>query len=79
MFKFGVTGLDLRRFKSSLAAAGKGAKGIVSSSAYTKSQAHLYEKYLRSLHFNSTGLRELQGMKVPYPVDFKTGKPIGLK
>ena len=41
-----------------------------------KYQAHATEKYFRSLHFNSTGIRHLDGMKVPYPIDFLTGLPI---
>ncbi|SFF27015.1 hypothetical protein SAMN04488541_10232 [Thermoflexibacter ruber] len=41
-----------------------------------KNQAHLMEKYLRSLHYTSTGQWRLDGMKVPFPHDLNTGKRI---
>lgn len=39
-----------------------------------QSDAHLYEKYLRSIHFQVTGIWDLPGMKYPYPHDLTTGK-----
>jgi hypothetical protein len=72
LYKFGVTDANLARYEQSLKEAGKGAFGKFSS-VMPKSQAHLMEKYLRSLHFNTTGQYALPGMKVPYPVNFNTG------
>jgi hypothetical protein len=34
------------------------------------------EKYLRSLHYASTGQWDLDGMKVPHPVYLNTGEKI---
>lgn len=34
------------------------------------------EKYLRSLHYASTGQWRLNGMKVPHPVNLNTGEKI---
>jgi len=42
----------------------------------TKQEAHVLEKYMRSLHYNSTGIRRLDGMNKPFPVDFLTGEII---
>ncbi len=58
--------------KRSLKLAGPGAVPKYSS-IMPKNQAHIMEKYLRSLHFSSTGQWWLPGMKYPYPVNFSTG------
>jgi len=75
LFKFGVTDANFVRMNQSLKLAGNGSyakwSGII-----TKQEAHIAEKYLRSLHFNSTGQYILPGMKVPYPINFNTGLPI---
>jgi hypothetical protein len=75
LFKFGVTDADFGRMNQSLEMAGPG-----SYARYTdimpKYQAHLGEKYLRSLQYNSTGVWPLPGMKVPYPIDFTTQLPV---
>ena len=75
LFKFGVTDANLVRYKQSLLEAGPGATGKFSG-IVPKFQAHINEKYLRSLQFNSTGQYFLPGMKIPYPVDFDTLKRI---
>jgi RHS repeat-associated protein len=75
LYKFGVTGANLVRYNQSLLQAGPGAYGRFSS-IMPKMQAHMMEKYLRSLHYNSTGQYALPGMKVPYPVNLNTGIPI---
>jgi RHS repeat-associated protein len=72
VFKFGVTDANLVRMNQSLAEAGQGATAVYSA-VMPKFQAHVSEKYLRSLQYNSTGQYALPGMVVPYPVDFKTG------
>jgi len=41
-----------------------------------KYQAHLGEKYLRSLQYSSIGVWPLPGIKVPYPIDFATKLPV---
>lgn len=41
-----------------------------------KFRAHIMEKYLRSLHYASTGQWDLNGMKVPHPVNLNTGEKI---
>jgi RHS repeat-associated protein len=75
LFKFGVTDVNFVRMNQSLEMAGPG-----SYARYTdvmpKYQAHLGEKYLRSLQYNSTGVWPLPGMKVPYPIDFTTKLPV---
>ncbi len=75
LYKFGVTGANLKRYEKVLSQAGPGAYGKFSS-VMAKSDAHVMEKYLRSLHFNSTGQYALPGMKVPFPANFTTGFPI---
>jgi len=75
LYKFGVTDANLGRFGQSIKQAGPGAYGKYSQ-IMPKYQAHIMEKYLRSLHFHSTGVWRLDGMKIPYPVDFDTGLPI---
>ncbi|SFB85993.1 hypothetical protein SAMN05421780_101790 [Flexibacter flexilis DSM 6793] len=75
LYKFGVTDANLFRYAQSLKQAGPGAYGKISS-VMPKNQAHKMEKYLRSLHYNSTGQYTLPGMKIPYPVNFNTGLPI---
>ncbi|MCV6630439.1 MAG: hypothetical protein OIF50_11355 [Flavobacteriaceae bacterium] len=77
LHKFGVTDANLVRYGQSLKSAGPGAYGKFSSIMY-KGKTHTMEKYLRSLHFNSTGQYSLPGMKIPYPVNFNTGLPIKL-
>ena len=76
--KFGVSDADLIRSEKSLMEAGPGSYGKYSD-IVPKYQAHINEKYLRSLHYNSTGTYTLPGMKIPYPVNLRTGiriKPI---
>jgi RHS repeat-associated protein len=75
LYKFGVTDQNLERYGKSLLEAGPGSYGTYSS-VMPKFQAHISEKYLRSLQFNSTGQYALPGMKIPYPVNFTTGLPI---
>ena len=75
LYKFGVTDANLSRYGQSLKQAGPGAYGKFSN-VMPKNQAHILEKYLRSLHYNSTGQYALPGMKIPYPVNFNTGLPI---
>jgi hypothetical protein len=75
LFKFGVTDAELFRYNESLKLAGPGFYGKYSN-IMIKGQAHLMEKYLRSLHYNSTGVWELPGMIKPYPANFTTGLPI---
>lgn|GEM_PF-4789548 len=75
LYKFGVTDANLVRYGQSLRQAGPGAYGKYSS-IMPKNQAHIMEKYLRSLHYNSTGQYALPGTKIPYPVNFNTGLPI---
>ena len=70
--KFGVTDANLARYNQSLKAAGPGAYGKYSQIMY-KGKAHATERYLRSLHYNSTGKYAIPRMKIPYPVDFSTG------
>lgn len=72
LYKFGVTDENLVRYGQSLKEAGPGAYGKVSG-VMEKSEAHIMEKYLRSLQYNSTGQYALPGMKYPYPVNFETG------
>ena len=75
LYKFGVTDAKFVRYEQSLKEAGKGAVGRYSG-IMEKKQAHLMEKYLRSLHYNSTGQYLLPGMKIPYPINFSTGLPV---
>lgn len=75
LYKFGVTKADMIRYNQSLALAGPGAYRFYSS-VMDKSTAHMMEKYLRSLHYNSTGTYQIPGMKIPYPVNFETGKRV---
>ncbi len=46
------------------------------SQVVPKYVAHLQEKYIRSLHYASTGRWRLPGMIVPYPIDFSTMTPV---
>ena len=75
LFKFGVSDANLLRYNQSLKLAGPGSYGKYSS-IMPKKTAHIMEKYLRSLHYNSTGQWTIPGMKVPYPIDFNTGLSI---
>lgn len=75
LFKFGVTDANFIRMNQSLKLAGEGSYGSFSS-IMIKSEAHIMEKYLRSLHFNSTGVYQLPGMKVPFPINLNTGNII---
>ncbi len=75
LYKFGVTDKNLGRYMQSLKEAGPGSTGKYSG-IMTKQEAHMMEKYLRSLHYNSTGQYTLPGMKIPYPRDFDTMTPI---
>lgn len=67
----GVTDANLLRYNKSLKDAGAGAYGKFSE-IMPKNQAHIAEKYSRSLYYNSTGKWDLRDMKVPHPVDFNT-------
>jgi hypothetical protein len=82
LFKFGVSDAGLVRYYESLTAAGPGATGTYSKVSIPKWRAHVHEKYLRSLHYASTGQWYLDGMKIPYPHDLNTGKrlpkPLGI-
>jgi hypothetical protein len=78
LHKFGVTNSNLVRYNESLLDAGPGSYGKYSD-IIPKYQAHINEKYLRSLHYSSTGVYRIPGMKIPYPVNLRTGiriKPI---
>lgn len=78
VYKFGVTDAKLFRFKQSLLEAGPNAYGKYSNEM-PKFKAHISEKYLRSLYFNSTGNYYMRGMTYPYPVNFDTGSRISPK
>ncbi len=65
--KFGVSDAAGMRLRTSLTEAGLGAT-FKRSGIMTKRQAHLTEKYMRSLHYNSTRILDLPGMKYPFPV-----------
>ena len=41
-----------------------------------RDKAHIMERYLRGLQFNSIGQYSLPRMKIPYTIDFNTGLPI---
>ncbi len=77
VYKFGVSGADLKRYNQSLIEAGPNAFGKYSD-IKPKFKAHISEKYMRSLHYNTTGDYFLPGMKIPFPVDFDTRMPIKL-
>ena len=49
---------------------------LIFSCVMSKNDANLLEKYLRSLHFSSTGQYLLLGMKILYPAKFNKGLPI---
>lgn len=72
LYKFGVTDADFKRYLQSIKEAGPNAFGRYSP-IMPKFRAHLLEKYLRSLQYNSTGQYRLDGMKIPYPIDLNTG------
>jgi hypothetical protein len=76
LVKFGVTDTWNIRMNVSRLMAGPGAKAVPSLSTFTKQEAHILEKYLRSLQYNSTQLYYLPSMKVPYPINFETGAKI---
>ncbi|OCX50795.1 hypothetical protein BEL04_18875 [Mucilaginibacter sp. PPCGB 2223] len=76
LVKVGVSDANGVRLRQSLKAAGEGAT-YRTSGVVPKATAHIFEKYLRSLQYNSTGQYNLLDMKKPYPVDFNTGRPIG--
>ena len=71
-----MTDAQLTRYRLVLQELGEAYYGRVSQSIMPKWQAHRMEKYLRSLHYNTTGQYFLDGMKVPYPVDLLTGARI---
>ncbi len=73
--KFGVSDAAGLRLAESLKDAGKGATAEVTK-IMPKYRSHLMEKYLRTLHYNSTGTWELPAMQRPHPVNFETGKKI---
>ncbi len=77
VYKFGVTDPNLKRYGISLKEAGPNSTGIFSD-IKPKYEAHISEKYMRSLYFNSTGKYFLEGMKIPFPVNFDTGLRIKL-
>lgn len=79
LYKFGVTDAKGVRYNQSLTEAGAGATGKMSEAVMPKKEAHLLEKHLRSLQYNSTGVYKLEGMKRPFPANFYTGLPIKLK
>ena len=72
LYKFGVSAKNGKRLAQSLAEAGEGATARVGK-IIPKYQAHIFEKYLRSLHFASTGEWEIPGMIYPYPRNLGTG------
>ncbi|MCY2962142.1 MAG: polymorphic toxin-type HINT domain-containing protein, partial [Planctomycetota bacterium] len=74
--KFGVTDAAGKRLREVVRSLGDVEIAISVSKEMPKYRAHMIEKYLRSLHFNSTGQWHLPGMKYPFPVDFSTGLPI---
>jgi hypothetical protein len=73
VYKFGVTDALGLRFRRSKKMAGPGATGKISR-VMPKYKAHILEKYLRTVYYNSTGQWNLPGMKVTYPINFDTGK-----
>ncbi|MFC4163933.1 DUF6443 domain-containing protein [Epilithonimonas zeae] len=75
--KFGVSDAGLNRLNAVMSKL-PGTYTYKISPVVPKHQAHIYEKYLRSLHYNSTGQYNLPSMKVPYPVNFETGKRVKL-
>ncbi|TPG36297.1 FG-GAP-like repeat-containing protein [Flavobacterium pectinovorum] len=72
LFKFGVTDANFNRMNQSLKMAGEGATAKFSD-VLPKFQAHINETYMRSLHFNSTKVWDINGMRYPYPRNFDTG------
>jgi hypothetical protein len=76
VYKFGVTDAGLDRYNQVLKAAPEGSRGTYSKTIIPKFRAHIMEKYLRSLHYASTGQWRLNGMKVPHPVNLNTGEKI---
>ncbi len=72
VWKYGVTKLDLKRMFQSLASAPLNST-VKLSNTMPKFEAHMMEKYLRSLHFASTDGLPMLGMKVPYPRNLVTG------
>jgi hypothetical protein len=68
----GVSDENFSRMNQSLKMAGEGATAKFSD-VVPKFQAHKNETYMRSLHFNTTGIRNLPGMTYPYPRNFDTG------
>jgi RHS repeat-associated protein len=74
VFKFGVSDASLKRYNQVLKNAGTSRTGSFTTSVLPKYEAHIYEKYLRSLHYASTNGTKIPGMKVPFPVNLETGK-----
>ncbi|MBZ4042496.1 hypothetical protein [Flavobacterium hibisci] len=72
LYKFGVSDADFVRMNQSLKMAGENATAKFSD-IIPKYQAHINEAYMRSLHYNSTGVWNIRGMVYPYPRDFTTG------
>ncbi|PWV47117.1 RHS repeat-associated protein [Chitinophaga sp. S165] len=80
IIKFGVTDAELKRLNDVLRyEVEAGATPRVTDKVFPKFEAHIIEKYLRSLYYNSGNTAPLPGMKVPYPRDFNTGKMINPK
>ncbi len=76
LYKFGVSKMDNIRLGQSLTEAGTGAT-FKATGLMPKYQAHIFEKYLRTLHYNSTGVWDLgQGMQKPFPINFYNGRPL---
>ena len=75
VWKYGVSDAAGRRLAQSLIEAPKGFTFRLSSTIMTKQEAHISEKYLTSLYYN-TMKKMPNGMKRPYPIDFSTGKRI---
>jgi len=76
LYKFGVTDENLNRLGEVPGKLPKTYKYRVSRTVFPKFKAHIMEKYLRSLHFASTGQWRLEGMKIPHPHNLTTGVKI---
>jgi hypothetical protein len=77
VWKFGVTDEAGDRLATSLREARADVRNAgrtithTTTGTMTKSEAHLVERYFRSLHNASTGGLPISGMKVPFPVKLK--------
>ena len=76
VFKFGVSDASLNRYYQVIKDAPIGSYGTYTKTVLTKQNAHRYEKYLRTLYYNSTEGLSPTGMKIPFPIDINTGKII---